>query len=134
MEKNSSLRKEYEKVCRDYAKAFCNMYGYDYDEKEWVEIGGVYEIGDMFVNFDDIRYIVDNEVPSKMFYEWYDYTTRLGFIDISIPTPNLKSWCMGCPRKSDEEIRALEESHMRLIQLQKEFKCSVDDFKDTKGF
>ena len=31
-----------------------------------------------------------------------------------ITTPNYRSWLRGCPRKSEEEIAALEEAHKRV--------------------
>ena len=55
-----------------------------------------------------IRYVVDNEVDSATVYEWYDYQLRLGIMEI-YNTPNIKSWCRGCPRLSEEEIKDMEK-------------------------
>jgi len=39
---------------------------------------------------------------------------RMHIISDEITTPNYRSWLRGCPRKSEEEIAALEEAHKRV--------------------
>ena len=39
---------------------------------------------------------------------------RLHIISDEITTPNCRSWLQGCPRKSEEEIAALEDAHKRV--------------------
>lgn len=59
MEKN--LKKDYEDAVSAYLKAFCEMYGLQYDEDCWVgrELGGIAEVGDYFFGFDDMKRCVD---------------------------------------------------------------------------
>lgn len=113
-----SLQKRYRDVVHRYVEVFILMYFADnlsdFNNYGWVgdEIGGVLCVNDdMFFNFNDIKYCVDYDVADQDLFAWYDYCSRLGMIDRDIPTPNLRNWCWGCPRKTEEEIQELERLH-----------------------
>ena len=94
MEKN--LKKDYEDAVSAYLKAFCEMYGLQYDEDCWVgrELGGIAEVGDYFFGFDDMKRCVDEGYEWDEVVEWYDYCVEAGMYGIA--TPNLKS-CIDPP-------------------------------------
>ena len=45
-------------------------------------------------------------------------------------TPNYRSWLRGCPRKSEEEIAALEEAHRRMVEARQ---VLMEEIKQQKG-
>ena len=102
------LRLAYEAAVTNYLSAFMKQYDLSCDPEPWVgnEVGTIAEVGDYFFGFDDIKRCVDEDVKWEDLIEWYDYTMEavpLGFNNI-----NLKSWLMGAPRASKEEIERIK--------------------------
>lgn len=112
-----------------YIILFCEKYELDYDEASmsWVggRIGEQCCIADYCINFDDIRYMIDNSIKWDIFVRWYDYNLRVSMIDSSISTPNLKSWYKECPRLSESELISLEESKARIDKLKEELQEQI---------
>ena len=107
------LRKKFIKACDDYARVFCNKY--DLGDYFWMADRGEYlAVCDYVISFTNVMYMVDNDVPWSKFVEWSEYVYRINMIDRDLSTPNLKSWCMGCPRKSEEELLKSEEELLKL--------------------
>lgn len=71
------LYNKYKEVCNEYVDLFVKKHGYDVLRRDfedcWVasECGTIILIGDMFIDFEDIRYDIDNEVPEDRFEKWY---------------------------------------------------------------
>lgn len=105
---DKTLKEEFENVANKYRYKLVDMYFADEEgvrpDSLWIggESGGMLEVNDYFFGFDDIRYIVDNNLPYDVFVSWYDYCLTVGGLNIN--TPNLKSWHHGCPRLNDEQI------------------------------
>ena len=125
------LKEEYAKVCNAYRKLLCEHFDIDFDNSFWVggDVGRVLELNDYYVNFDDVIYLVDNNISFDVFSEWYDYNIRLKSIDFDIVTPNLKKWCMGCPRNSETDIIELEKMHKKVLENKQMLKDAIDNFK-----
>lgn len=75
----ATLRECYEYTCDQYARKFCEMYDYDYDDSCWwaaSEVGGVFVVNDLAYTLDmnDLIYAVDHQVSKKDFDEWLEYT------------------------------------------------------------
>lgn len=49
-------------------------------------------------------------------------------ISDEITTPNYRSWLRGCPRKSEEEIVALEESHKRVEEARQALMKEIERY------
>jgi hypothetical protein len=64
---------------------------------------------------DDIMTAVDNDLSFDEFLEWYDYCLIVGQ-----GSPNLRSWAAGCPRKTDAELRRIEEKRRSIEDLNEE--------------
>lgn len=75
------LKHDYGIVCDRYAVAFCEMYGYSMRYCWWVsdERGGVFIVNDCEISLgmNDLTYAVDNQVPEKVFNEWWDSCMEL---------------------------------------------------------
>jgi len=125
------LKEEYAKVCNTYRKLLCEQFDIDYENSFWVgdDAGGTLYLNDYYVNFDDVRYLVDNKISFDVFSEWYDYDLRLKSINFDIVTPNLKSWCMGRPRHSEADIIELEKLHKKVLENKQILKCAINEFK-----
>ena len=109
----------YEVACTRYLAAFMEKYDLSCDPEPWVgnEVGTIAEVGDYFFDFQDIKRCVDEDVKWKDLIEWYDYTMEavpLGFNNI-----NLKSWLMGAPRATKEEIERIKSLHNEIDDIVK---------------
>lgn len=111
------LKQKYDDVCEAYAKAFAERHGFDYSDSNWVanEKGGIIEFGDLYVNFETIRYDVDNQPDKDEFIKYYDYCNEAG--QYYLPIPNYKSWCKGCPRTTPETFAELRQFKKQLDDL-----------------
>lgn len=119
------LKEKFEDVANLYLVALLQMW--DLSEKGgfWVadEVGGTYAYGNNgFINFDDMRYAVDNNIKEEEFSEWSDYCVWC--IDVGLSYPNLKSWHMGCPRHSKDKIEHINNLKQRFEDAIKEAKES----------
>lgn len=119
------LKSDFEQACNAYLYEFCKRYEFDYEDAEisWVggECGTITCCGDYYVGMSDIRLCIDYDISWNDFSQWYDYCLRCSTIDIEIVTPNLQSWIKGCPRKSEDELSALENSKAKIQKLKEEF-------------
>lgn len=104
----------YKALTNHYLKRFCKMYEFPYEDADWIadECGTIAMVGDLFVDFQDIRYCVENKIPYHMFIKWYDLSSELHYIETEIMEKenwttirkiNLKSYCIGCPLPYTEE-------------------------------
>lgn len=95
--KNKSLRDRYEEICMEYVYDFVTKHGYlglDQNLKDnWVagDIGTIICIGDMFVDFEVIRYDIDNNIPEDKFEKWY--WSAVECYDSNKFTMNYKTYC-----------------------------------------
>ena len=118
------LRENYENACNAYLLALANMWEWDCKSYGfWIgdDVGGIYSYGDCtFINMDDIIYCVENSISEKTYDEWQEYC--LWANDFSQDIPNLKSWCMGCPRvdaATQEKLTNMRKELNELIQKTK---------------
>ena len=101
-----------------YLEELLRMFEWDAYYGYWVsdDVGGIYMYGDNdSLSFDEIRYIVDNNISLHTIEEWKDYCLSVAVFDI--PTPSLEAWCYGCPHISKEKIKELEKLKSDLDKL-----------------
>lgn len=88
MTEREKLKKDYAEVCDRYVAAFCEMYGYAMCYCWWIsdERGGVLSINDLeySISMGDLQYLVDNNIPEKVFNEWWDYCLDNEKFDVSL--------------------------------------------------
>lgn len=103
------LHTNYKQACDDILRLFCETYELPYNGDEWVgrEEGTVACIGDYFIDFHDMMTMLENSVPFDTFLQHYDYVTSARLV--GLPTPNLQSWILGCPRLPLEEMEDIEQ-------------------------
>lgn len=63
--------KQYENYCNEIVLFFCKKH--DLTDGYWIggQIGGIYDVADMSINFRDIVYDLKSEQPKEMFTKWY---------------------------------------------------------------
>lgn len=123
------LKEQWENACNAYLLELHNMWDLDHDLTPkgygyWIgdEVGGVYVYGDsIFINIDDIRYCVENNVSYETYQDWQEYCVWAN--EFNQDTPNLNAWCKGCPRLSESEQQKLRD-------LKKDFEGAVKDYKE----
>lgn len=113
-----TLKEQFNTTANGYLIELLRMYEWDRRDGFWIgdEIGGTYAHGDnFFVNYDDMRFIVDNDVPLDVYESWTDYV--LFAIEYNQNQPNLKAWVSGCPRLSEEQQRQLVDKKTEFENL-----------------
>lgn len=123
-----TLKENYEKACNAYIKALLDMWELDAIYGSWIsdEVGGVYDYdGRLFLNMQDIIFCVNNNISEKEFDEWQEYYTKCG--EYNLNTMNLKSWCLGAPRVSQETFDHLDA-------LKKELEDEVEKFNKNNPY
>lgn len=130
----NELETRYRKLCAEYVDNFVKKHSYSESEhdrpSEWVgtDVGDTVCIGGMFINFDDIRYDIDNDIPEDLFEKWYwKYLDRC---EMNLRYMNYKSFCMGCPDPiSPEQEKIIKDAHKTLIDARVKFEEAVKEFK-----
>lgn len=124
--KVSTLKKEFERIANNYVKLLCDAWDLDENYGYWVgdEIGGIYDFADgyIIINYDDMRYCVENDVKVHDFVDWQEYIIFCH--DYKQTMPNFKSWHRGCPRIS-------KEMREHLKKLKSEFEQACKDASEN---
>lgn len=131
-ERLKKLNDDYRNICNSYLKLFCEIHELEYDEDCWIGDmpGGVTCVSDYFVDLNTIIEDLTTETfEGRTFEDWYDYCLRLRMIDYNISTPNLKSYKMCCPIKSEEDIKSLEFSKKKVDEVKELFEKTLEEFK-----
>lgn len=123
------LQVRWKLICDDYLKCFCERHGYRYEPYMWIgdDPGTIIEVNDMVINFNDIRYDVDNNVDPEMFEKWYwkdlDVYQLLGKKFINYP-----SFCKGAPEPiTDEQLQKAHKLYKTINDTKNEFKKYVEE-------
>lgn len=104
------LSDRYKLIVNDYMYVWTTKHGFEYDENMWIgdNIGGICDICDMFVSFEDIRCDVDNELPENVFNEWYWYNLELSELGLD-RNVTLKEYANGYRPYSEKDIEKLRK-------------------------
>lgn len=107
-------------IMDSYAKRLCEMFEYPYSDCFWVgnDRFDCFSLSDsgIFINAENVKTIVDNEVDYDTFEEWDDYNKCINYARINHPENaekynfiNLTSWIKGCPKQLTKEELDNEE-------------------------
>jgi len=118
-----TIKRDYEKACNNYLNQLFIDWGLvDNDDDGtrnfgwWVgdEVGGVYCLeDDTFLNMDEIRYCVDNNVSRETYEDYQDYNSTC--LHYGFDTLNLKSFVSGAPRIPQESFDNIRECEQTLF-------------------
>ena len=87
-------------ICNEYLKEFCDRHEWQYEPDMWVagNTGTIVMIGDMFVSMNNIRYDIDNNVPTDYFEKWYWKSIEISELtDGAENYMNYENYCKGAP-------------------------------------
>ena len=75
---------------------------------------------EIFLSFDTVRYMIDNDITTSTFYEWWNYVVEVGMLGIK--PPSLKDFWKGCPLRSEEELIEMGKMQKKIEELKKIWK------------
>ena len=119
---NIELAERYKALANDYLSEFVRCTGIHDKSMMWVgdEIGGIACIGDYFVDYKTIRYVVDNHISFDEFDQWYEYCNEVGMISEVLETPSIKDWfCEDytpIAPENREHLRRLKSEFSELVE------------------
>lgn len=132
------IRGRYENAVHEYCHAFCRKHGYHYDPDGWVGegVGGIVLVGDYYINFDDIRYDIDNDVPEDIFIKYYDYTLEIASLDEGtgkMTNVNYKHFIYGLRPYSEEQLEKIRQAKERVAEARAALEECIAEEKDRKA-
>ena len=73
------MKKEWRNICDEYLKAFCDKHGFRVEDAYWIgdDPGTMAHIADYYIDMDDLRYDIDNDIEEGVFFEWYDFDDEI---------------------------------------------------------
>lgn len=129
-----SLKQQYREVCFQYIRAFIKKHKLEVNKYElnncWIgdEVGGMVYINDMYFNFNDIRYDIDNEISKDKIFNWYWNSVEYEELDLKYIT--FKQFCKDGPQLySPEKIEEIKECRKRLDNAYRLFYESLENYK-----
>ena len=129
-DKIKQLNKAYEKACNDILKAFAEKYEVQVDEQDWVagDVGGIVGLcqSEYFLNFEDLLYMLNNNIPFDEFLKWWDYCAEVGVLGLK--GMNFKSWIKGAPRYKREQLDRLQALHKEIDELTEETIKDLEEY------
>lgn len=77
-----TLQSRFKAICEEYLHAFMRKHEFcddetgEYSYAYWIgdDVGGIVEISDYFIPFNDIRIDIDKCVPKDVYFKYYDYS------------------------------------------------------------
>ena len=120
--------KKWVDICNEYLKEFCDRHDCEYHPLDWVggEVGTIIEIADMFVTMDNIRYDVDNDIPTDKFFDWY--WNSVEHSELGLNYMNYPSYCKGAPDPyTQEQIQSIREGQIKVRQTKEDLRKMIDD-------
>lgn len=121
IDEKTELKDYWKIICNQYLKQFCKKHDFYYEPDMWVanNPGTIINIADMFVNMDDIRYDIDNNINPELYCKWYWKSIEV--YELTNKTyMNFESYCKGAPDDWPEEklarIKELKDKLYKMIE------------------
>lgn len=131
--KGTPIAEVWREVCNNYLFSFALKHEYDTSDIDngyaWVggDPGTVANLGDMWINMDDIRYDIDNKIPADRFEAWY--WKALDRAEANLKYMNYRSFCMGAPDPlSPEKEAELKQLRSRVKEAQAALDDAIRDY------
>lgn len=125
------IEKQFNRVCDEYVFSLYDIWGYDdveYTQIDWIgEKGDSIDISDLIISFDEVRYIVNNDISREEYLKYYDYCYKINCLNMERGKLNIKNWFKGAPRISEEELQRLEAAQEAIRQLQEDLEKQIKE-------
>lgn len=119
------LQKKYNDILNEYAKFFCEMIGFDVAGSYFS--GTVFCVGDYFIDFKTIKYVVDNQISEDIFFKWYDYNLYLA--EIELDTVRIEDFIKGNRKYTNDDLLKLKNAKMKVVLAKKDFENLLENIK-----
>ena len=123
-------------ICNEYLKEFCDKHEWQYEPDMWVagNTGTIVMIGDMFVSMNNIRYDIDNNVPTDYFEKWYWKSIEISELtDGAENYMNYENYCKEAPDYwTEERIQKIRASKKRVEEAKNELLKAIEDTRKGK--
>lgn len=121
-----TLKMLYNGVVEDYCVAFCKKHDFEYENDAWVggAVGTIISIADYFIDFQDIKYDIDNDIDKSVFFQWHDYAYDMAFLGAK--QINYPSWVKGAPRRTQEWIEEAYKRKEKISEMEQQLKEFVE--------
>ena len=127
------LKQQFEEVCKAYLDAFVKRHDLVSADRVGPGVGAnVCANDEVFLDFDDIRYDVDNAASLSVneIWDWVDYCRRLEYLECPKKI-NFPSWCKGAPKPYTlKMLDELEGLHQAVIDAKKK----LDEARNADRF
>ena len=124
-------------ICNEYLKEFCDKHEWQYEPDMWVagNIGTIVMIGDMFVSMNNIRYDVDNNIPTDYFAKWYWKSIEISELtDGAENYMNYENYCKEAPDYwTEERVQKIRASKKRVEEAKNELLKAIEDTRKGKS-
>lgn len=117
---------EWENLTNKLTSRFLYDYFDDLDPDYWWvsdDIGGVFNYGDYFINFDTILTCYKLEITFEQFISWYDFSLSNQSVNIS-----LAKYILSPKERREAEEKHLAELKNRVELAGKEFQKAIDEY------
>ena len=129
-------QERWNELCNEYLKEFCDKHEWQYEPDMWVagNIGTIVMIGDMFVSMNNIRYDVDNNVPTDYFAKWYWKSIEISDLtDGAENYMNYENYCKEAPDYwTEERLQKIRASKKRVEEAKNELLKAIEDTRKGK--
>ena len=139
--KEVKLGDAWNEVCNAYLRRFCKIMELDYEDAYWPggDIGSIatWEDGTAYT-MDDIRYVVDNNIPKETVEAWWDYSYQIEWINSvyhemqnykELPNVNLESYCKGARTLTKEQLDAEYDLIAKIQDAKDKFNTSIESYE-----
>ncbi|MDR2146418.1 MAG: hypothetical protein LBE91_08175 [Tannerella sp.] len=131
MNGKEKLLDEYNNACNKILEYFTKELGFSNYYSHWIadRPGEIADVSEYTVDMQNIIDFLNYDMSKETFHEWYEYCLRATMLGIT-GIPNLKSFHLGCPVKSEAEFERLEKMQAEIEELKAAFKeeLSQPDF------
>ena len=129
-------QERWNELCNEYLKEFCDKHEWQYEPDMWVagNIGTIVMIGDMFVSMNNIRYDVDNNIPTDYFAKWYWKSIEISDLtDGAENYMNYENYCKEAPDYwTEERLQKIRASKKRVEEAKNELLKAIEDTRKGK--
>ena len=140
------MKERYELLVDEYTSTFCANYHLEpYNRRMWLSgVGTSAEISDYIINFNDIRYCVDNHLPWDDFISWYEAGEAILRLNTLLEShssttrlsqPPLSVWCKKTHQTINNTIKEWSEHISRMEEMSARFVQDIEEYvKNTNQF
>lgn len=125
----NKLKTDWENLTIEYVKIFCKKHEMYYEEDSWIgnKIGEIICIGDYYIDFSDIKYDIDNNIPEEKFDSWYWKSLEVYQIT-GKNYMSYESFCKGAPDIwTDEKLKKIKELQKRSEEAKEELEKYIEE-------